>query len=123
MKAIYFKHVQAAREGLLEQVSMLRSIQGELLETEQKIKYMSFTEQTVLYLKSGIQELEEEISALQSMADCLERVMQICLKTEQRICDCYNMERLVYPRTTFARSSLSGLEGCKTLFEFQIKKE
>ena len=119
MKAIYFKHVQAAREGLLEQISILRNIQEELIETEQKIKYMSFTEQTLLYLKEGRRELEKEIFSLQSMADCLE---EVCLKTEQRICDSYNMEIVAYPRTVFARSSMKHLDSNKSLFKFIIKR-
>ncbi len=122
MKAIYFKHVQAAREGLLEQISILRNIQEELIETEQKIKYMSFTEQTLLYLKEGRRELEKEIFSLQSMADCLEEVSEICLKTEQRICDSYNMEIVAYPRTVFARSSMKHLDSNKSLFKFIIKR-
>lgn len=119
MSYIDFKCVQAARERLSGQISILREIQEELEQTEHRIEDMVYTEEAVCLLHKGYEEVQEEIKILQSFVKCLEEVEEVWKKTECRIADMYDLEIRAYPRTVFGTSRITGLDGYEQLLAFQ----
>lgn len=122
MGYIDIKHVQAVKERLLGQISILQNLQEELKQTEQKIKDMAYMEETLYLLRKSRKEAEEEIHTLSCFAQCLEEAAGICKKTEQRIADVYNLDVIAYPKSIFRTSYISGLEANRHLLTFQTKQ-
>lgn len=118
MRIINLKGVQAIDGRLLEQIYFLKKILEELEQTECLVREMSFTRKTVQLLNKGKKEIEEEIQTLQQMVGCLQSVREIYTETEQRIADMYDMERIVYPKAVFGRSTITGLDGLEELLPF-----
>ena len=54
------------------------------------------------------------------MVQCLEGAGELFKKTEQGIADTYDLERIIYPKTVFGTSHISGLDGYENLLAFYI---
>lgn len=119
MTYIDFKSVQAAKERLSEQISILRELKNELIQTEYKIRDMAYMDETIYLLLRSRDELQEEINTLRCMVQCLEEAAEMYRKTEQRIADTYDLESVVYPKTKFGTSRISGLDGYGELLAFR----
>lgn len=115
MGYIDLRIVQAAGERLSEQISILLNLLEELKQTEQKIKDMAYMDETLYLLQKSQQEIEEEIQSLQAFVQCLDAVGNTWKRTEQKIADVYNLESVVYPRTEFRVSHITGLEKYENL--------
>lgn len=118
MGYIDLKVVQAVGERLLEQISILQNLREELRQTKKRIKDMAYMEEALYLLRKSEREIEEEIQSLQNFVQCLESVSNIYRTTEDRIADVYNLEQIVYPKTEFRTSRISGLDGYEHLLEF-----
>ena len=120
MTYIDFKIVQAAGERLSEQISILRELKEELTLAEYKIRDMAYMDETIYLLRRSRDELQEEMDILRCMAQCLEEGGALYKKTEQGIADTYDLERIIYPKTVFGTSHISGLDGYENLLAFHI---
>lgn len=116
MNEINLKKVQAALDELPEQIFLLQNMLMELEKTEFILKKMSYTEISISYIKRAIQEITEEIGSLTQMQICIEEVVHIYRKMEQNIADTYDLECIVYPRTSFGRNRIGGMASYEHLF-------
>lgn len=118
MSYIDLELVQAVRNRLLEQISVLETIRDELEYTEQKIKNAVYIEQMIHDLRKNRQEIEAEIQGFRKMAECLDEVIRITRNTEQKITEMYDLDVTVFPETTFQLSRILIEKECESLFRF-----
>ena len=115
MNSIYLNRVQAVGEQLLGQMLVLEDILEELGEIDRIIQEMSFTVEASLLIRKSRAELDKEIYMIHQMSECLLKIAETYMKTEQRITAQYDMEDLWHPRTRFGISMITGLEGYRSI--------
>lgn len=118
MRIINLRQVQAIEGRLLEQLHFLRKTKVELERSFAHVLEMCRDEKTLQFLKEAIDEIEEEAHTLQQMVHCVQGVREAYSETEKRIVETYDWERIMYPRPTFGRSVITGLDGLKGLLPF-----
>lgn len=89
MRYVDLENIQAVREGLLEQVSILENILDELGNTERDISSFTDMEEIRHCLRKSMQGVEEDLRGMKSMTSCLEEVQNIYRNTERKITETY----------------------------------
>ena len=118
MRIINLGQVQAIEERLLEQLHFLKKTECELERVLGIVLDLCRDEQTLQNLYKAIEEIKEEMHTLKQMVYCLQGVRYTYSETEKRIVDTYDLERIMYPRPTFGRSVITGLDGLEGLLPF-----
>ena len=119
MSYIHLKNVRAACDDLLEQTSTLKQIYEEIKKIEMSLSTTSYIENAMYLMKECEGELEEEALTMGQLSNCLLEVANVYEKTENKIADCYNLEVIQYPKTTFGISKITGLEEFENLLTFR----
>lgn len=118
MNCVNLRHMQIAREQLREQIVTLRILYEEILRAEEKIKHMAYMDRTKIALSRSRESLGENIRVLTSMAEILNEACLEYRKTEGRITDRYNLDTVIYPKTRFETSRITGMEEYQSLMPF-----
>ena len=120
MNNISLKKVQAVINRLPEQISFLRKIKEELEIMETCLKEDEVTYPIYKNINKSCKEIEEELRVLMQMQECLNNILAISQDTERKITEIYNMETILYPKTQFGISKISGLQHHKKLMPFSL---
>ena len=110
--------LRAAGDQLERQITVLRQLYEETVQAEEKIKYMSYTDKTKQALAKSKGALDENIRVLTLMAGALRDALLSYSRTEEQIVDHYNLDVVIYPKTRFETSRISGLEDYQSLMPF-----
>lgn len=115
---ITLRHIQEMPEELRGQAGVLTRMYEEILAAEEKIKYMSYMEETERNLAQAKESLDENIRDLTQMAQVLENVLTLYRQTERQITDHYMLDALEYLESSFGESGIGNLEQYKSLMPF-----
>lgn len=112
------KWLRAAGEQLERQIAVLQQLYEETVQAEEKIKYMSYTDKTKQALAKSKGALDENIRVLTLMARVIHDALLSYNRTEEQIVDHYNLDVVIYPKTRFDTSRITGLEDYRSLMPF-----
>ncbi len=115
---IDLKQVQEVEEELSEQIAKICCLHEQIVQSGEKIKYMTHMEEMAYALEKSSDALNEDIRILNSMAAVLKQVCLAYQQTETRITDQYNLDTVVYPETRFDISKITGMAEYQELMPF-----
>ena len=118
MNRVVLKRLQVAQGQLRKQIAVMRQLYEETLQAEQIIKNMDYMDRTKSILIKSRESMEENIRVLTLMAEVLHEAGLEYRKTEARITDRYNLDTVIYPKTRFETSRITGMEEYQSLMPF-----
>lgn len=118
MNRIDLRRLMDTAEQLERQTERMKQLYEAAMQTEKKIKYMSYMDKTRRLLAKTKESLEENIRIQSLMAEVLWEACDSYRRTEERIVDRYNLDTVVYPATRFATSRITGMEEYRSLMPF-----
>lgn len=118
MNRVDLKRLQIAQEQLKKQIAVMRQLYEETLQTEEKIKNMDYMDRTKSILIKSRESMAENIRVLTLMAEVLREAELKYRKTEAQITDRYNLDTVIYPKTRFETSRITGMEEYQLLMPF-----
>ncbi len=118
METVDLKYLRIMEERIQRQIAVLRRLSGEVEQTEEGIRHLSYMEEPKQRLRESKKAMDENIQTLVSMASVLREVCQKYQGTEERIADQYNLDVVIYPETRFAASRITGMEEYQFLMPF-----
>lgn len=112
------KHIRTVEERIHRQIRTLHFLYEEILQAEEKIKYMAYMDKSRLALFRCRESLDENIRVLTSMETVLREASAEYIRTEKRITDRCNLDSVLYPETRFEKSRITGMEEYQSLMPF-----
>lgn len=115
---ISLRHIQEISEELRRYAETLTGMYEKISAAEEKIKNMSYMEETEQTLAQAKKSMEENIRDLTQMAEKLNEVIFRYQQTEEKITDRCNLDTVEYPETVFGISGIGNLEQYRLLMPF-----